>query len=75
MDAGRPPEQELTDGLEVGGAALELLMLCALERGRHAMIFASGMAAATSVFLSLSHGDHVVQCDAADLGHSPNEYQ
>lgn len=35
-------------------------LLKALEQGEDAAIFSSGMAAATSVFLSLSPGDHVV---------------
>jgi len=35
-------------------------LLTALERGADAMVFASGMAAATSVFLSLAPGDHVI---------------
>ncbi|OAN45691.1 cystathionine gamma-synthase [Paramagnetospirillum marisnigri] len=39
-------------------AAAELLS--ALEGGEQTLLFASGMAAATAVFLSLSPGDHVV---------------
>ncbi len=35
-------------------------LLAALEAGRQALVFASGMAAATSVFQALSPGDHVV---------------
>jgi cystathionine gamma-synthase len=35
-------------------------LLCELEGGAEAMVFASGMAAATSVFMALSPGDHVV---------------
>jgi cystathionine gamma-synthase len=35
-------------------------LLAALEGGEAAMLFASGMAAATSVFLALRPGDHVV---------------
>ncbi|HEX9158987.1 MAG TPA: PLP-dependent transferase [Rhizomicrobium sp.] len=35
-------------------------LLAALEGGAEAMVFASGMAAATCVFLSLAPGDHVV---------------
>lgn len=35
-------------------------LLAALERGAAAMLFASGMAAATSLFLALKPGDHVV---------------
>jgi cystathionine gamma-synthase len=35
-------------------------VIAALERGREAMLFASGMAAATAVFQSLAPGDHVV---------------
>jgi cystathionine gamma-synthase len=35
-------------------------VLTALEKGADALLFASGMAAATSVFQSLSPGDHVV---------------
>jgi cystathionine gamma-synthase len=35
-------------------------LLAALEGGAEAMIFASGMAAATAVFLALRPGDHVV---------------
>ena len=35
-------------------------VLAALEKGEAAMLFASGMAAATSVFLALAPGDHVV---------------
>jgi len=35
-------------------------VLAALEQGEAAMLFASGMAAATAVFLSLKPGDHVV---------------
>jgi cystathionine gamma-synthase len=35
-------------------------LLAALEGGADAMLFSSGMAAATSVFLSLRPGDHVV---------------
>ena len=34
--------------------------LTALEGGAHTLLFASGMAAATAVFLSLAPGDHVV---------------
>ena len=35
-------------------------VLAALEQGRHAMLFASGMAAATAVFQALAPGDHVL---------------
>ena len=35
-------------------------VLCALEGGQHALLFASGMAAATAVFQSLAPGDHVL---------------
>ena len=35
-------------------------VLCALEKGAHAALFASGMAAATAVFLALKPGNHVV---------------
>ncbi len=35
-------------------------LLAQLERGEAAMLFASGMAAATAVFLSLRPGDHVI---------------
>ncbi|MDP7549430.1 MAG: PLP-dependent transferase, partial [Alphaproteobacteria bacterium] len=35
-------------------------LLCELERGAGAMLFASGMAAAGAVFLSLRPGDHVL---------------
>jgi cystathionine gamma-synthase len=35
-------------------------VLASLERGKAAMVFASGVAAATTVFQSLSPGDHVV---------------
>ena len=35
-------------------------VLCALERGEAAALFASGMAAATAVFLALAPGDHVI---------------
>ncbi|MGD0143670.1 MAG: aminotransferase class V-fold PLP-dependent enzyme [Rhizomicrobium sp.] len=35
-------------------------LLAALENGADAMLFSSGMAAATAVFLSLSPGDHVI---------------
>jgi cystathionine gamma-synthase len=35
-------------------------VITALERGRASLLFASGMAAATTVFQSLSPGDHVV---------------
>jgi cystathionine gamma-synthase len=35
-------------------------LLAALEKGEDAMLFASGMAAATAVMLSLAPGDHVV---------------
>ena len=35
-------------------------LLAALEQGRHAMLFASGMAAATAVFQALAPGDHVL---------------
>ena len=35
-------------------------VLASLEKGEDAMLFASGMAAAAAVFLSLSPGDHVV---------------
>ena len=35
-------------------------VLAALEKGEDAMLFASGMAAATAVMLSLAPGDHVV---------------
>ena len=35
-------------------------VLCALEEGAQAMLFASGMAAATAVFQALAPGDHVL---------------
>ena len=35
-------------------------LLCALERGHQALLFASGMASATAVFLALAPGDHVL---------------
>lgn len=35
-------------------------VLCALERGDEALLFASGMAAATAVFQALKPGDHVL---------------
>ncbi len=35
-------------------------VVCALERGHQAMLFASGMAAATAVFQALAPGDHVL---------------
>ncbi|MEO8102284.1 MAG: PLP-dependent aspartate aminotransferase family protein [Betaproteobacteria bacterium] len=35
-------------------------VLCALEKGAHAALFASGMAAATAVFMALKPGNHVV---------------
>jgi len=35
-------------------------VLAALEQGPHALVFASGMAAATAVFQALSPGDHVL---------------
>ena len=35
-------------------------VLCALEEGAHAMLFSSGMAAATAVFMALKPGDHVL---------------
>jgi len=35
-------------------------VICALERGHQAMLFASGMAAATAVFQALAPGDHVI---------------
>ena len=35
-------------------------VLCALEKGAHAALFASGMAAATAVFLALKPGNHVI---------------
>jgi cystathionine gamma-synthase len=35
-------------------------LLAELERGEAAMLFSSGMAAATAVFLSLAPGDHVI---------------
>ena len=35
-------------------------LLATLEQGRHALLFASGMAAATAVFLALAPGDHVL---------------
>ncbi|MEJ1968187.1 MAG: PLP-dependent transferase [Rhizomicrobium sp.] len=35
-------------------------VLASLENGAAAMLFASGMAAATAVFLALKPGDHVV---------------
>ncbi len=35
-------------------------VLCALEEGAQALLFASGMAAATAVFLALAPGDHVL---------------
>ncbi len=35
-------------------------LLARLELGSHALLFASGMAAATAVFLALSPGDHVL---------------
>ena len=35
-------------------------LLCALEHGHQALLFASGMASATAVFLALSPGDHVL---------------
>lgn len=35
-------------------------VLCALEQGQQALLFASGMAAATAVFQALAPGDHVL---------------
>ena len=35
-------------------------LLCALEKGHQALLFASGMAAATAVFQALQPGDHVL---------------
>ena len=35
-------------------------VICALEHGAQAALFASGMAAATAVFLALKPGDHVI---------------
>ncbi|MDQ2778716.1 MAG: PLP-dependent aspartate aminotransferase family protein [Pseudomonadota bacterium] len=35
-------------------------LLCALEQGHQALLFASGMAAATAVFQALAPGDHVL---------------
>ncbi len=35
-------------------------LLCELEQGHDALLFGSGMAAATAVFLALSPGDHVL---------------
>jgi cystathionine gamma-synthase len=35
-------------------------VLCALEQGAEAALFASGMAAATAVFMALKPGDHVI---------------
>lgn len=35
-------------------------VLCELERGAHAAVFASGMAAATAVFTALKPGNHVI---------------
>ena len=35
-------------------------VLCELEHGAHALLFASGMAAATAVFQALAPGDHVL---------------
>ncbi|MBL8289054.1 MAG: PLP-dependent transferase [Rubrivivax sp.] len=35
-------------------------VICALERGHQAMLFASGMAAATACFQALAPGDHVL---------------
>ncbi len=35
-------------------------VLCSLEKGAHAALFASGMAAATAVFLALKPGNHVI---------------
>ena len=35
-------------------------VLCALEKGAHAALFSSGMAAATATFLALKPGDHVI---------------
>lgn len=35
-------------------------VLCALEKGAHAALFASGMAAATATFLALKPGNHVI---------------
>ncbi|MEP7154168.1 MAG: PLP-dependent aspartate aminotransferase family protein [Betaproteobacteria bacterium] len=35
-------------------------VLCALEKGAHAALFASGMAAATACFLALKPGNHVI---------------
>ncbi|KFZ31726.1 cystathionine gamma-synthase [Pseudidiomarina salinarum] len=35
-------------------------LLCELEQGHEALLFGSGMAAATAVFLALSPGDHVL---------------
>ncbi len=35
-------------------------VLCTLEKGKHAAVFASGMAAATAAFMALKPGNHVV---------------
>lgn len=61
----RDENMRLADGLHYARADNPAFsqpeqLLCALEGGADAMLFASGMAAATCVFQSLAPGDHVV---------------
>jgi cystathionine gamma-synthase len=55
LPAGRGYTRDQTPAYDQAEA-----LLAALEGGAGAMLFASGMAAATSVFLALRPGDHVV---------------
>jgi cystathionine gamma-synthase len=61
----RDPDNQYRSGFSYGrpdnGTVREAeALLAALEGGPAALVFGSGMSAATAVFLSLSHGDRVV---------------
>ena len=47
-------------------------VLARLEQGAQALLFASGMAAATAVFQALAPGDHVLSCQTRA---GPNSYR
>jgi len=69
----RDPDNQYRSGFSYGRdenptfAQAEAL-LCELEGGSEALVFSSGMAAATAVFMSLAPGDHVVVPDVMYWG-------
>ncbi|MBL8520561.1 MAG: PLP-dependent transferase [Betaproteobacteria bacterium] len=58
-DAGNAPGRSYARDQNPAYEQLEAL-LCVLEKGREAAVFASGMAAATAAFMALKPGNHVI---------------